>query len=131
MFTDAERSRVQDAIRQHDQALFAHLLTPELFLQAAQLSGLPLIRSPLNLINLVCLAVRAARHPEKSFAEVLGLPLQTLQDNEQFPSSDLAHLLDDAQQRRRSSPQRRPRSRHDPRRSAPQRASAPASSKAR
>jgi Transposase DDE domain len=131
MFTDDDRSRVQDAIRQHDQALFAHILTPDLFFQAAQLSGLPLIRSPLNLINLVCLAVRAARHPDKSFAEILGLPLQTLQDNEQFPSSDLAHLLDDAQQRRRSAPHRRQRSRHDPRSGAPERVSEQAFSQAR
>jgi hypothetical protein len=77
MFTAEDRSRVPDQIRQHDQALFAHILTPDLFFQAAQLSGLPLIRSPLNLINLVCLALSAARIPQQSFADLLELPLNT------------------------------------------------------
>ena len=126
MFTDEDRCRVQDEIRQHDQALFAHILTPELFLQAARLSGLPLVRAPLNLVNLVCLAVRAARHPDRSFADLLGLPLQTLQDHEQFPASALAKLLDDAKQRRR-----RPRHRHDPHAAAAEHVSAQAFAQAR
>ena len=72
MFTDAKRSRVQDEIRQHDQALFAHLLTPDLFWQAARLCGLSILCSPLNLINLVWLAVSASPRL-KSFAKRLPL----------------------------------------------------------
>ena len=53
MFTDKNRAEVQDELRRRDQALFAHILAPELFFQAARLCHLPLIRSPLNLINLV------------------------------------------------------------------------------
>jgi hypothetical protein len=110
MFTDEKRSRIYDTIRQHDQALFAHLLTPDLFVQAARLSGLRLIRSPLNLVNLVWLAVRAARHPELSFAALLGLPLQTLRDHQGFAAADEGQLLTDAPPARR-----RRANRHDPR----------------
>jgi len=109
MYTDEKRSRVQDEIRQHDQALFAHILTPDLFVEAARLCGLRIICSPLNLINLVWLAVSAARNPEKCFADLLGLPLQMLRDNETFSSSELCKLIDDAKQ------QRRRKNRHDPR----------------
>jgi Transposase DDE domain len=109
MFTDKKRAEVQDEIRRRDQVLFAHILTPELFFQAARLSNLPLIRSPLNLINLVWLAVRAARSPELCFADILGLSLTTLQDNESYPTSVLAQLLDaPAEQPQKTSP-------HDPR----------------
>jgi hypothetical protein len=41
MFTDEKRAEVYDRIRYHDQAMFAHLLTPELFFQAARLAGSP------------------------------------------------------------------------------------------
>jgi hypothetical protein len=105
---------------------------------------LPLVRSPLNLVNLVWLALSAARNPEQSFADLLGLPLQVLQDNENFPSSDRHQFIGAARQprrrkskrqrksRRRPTP-RRPRqpSRHDPRGGAPERVSAQAFAKAR
>jgi DDE family transposase len=138
MFTDVKRSRVQDAIRQRDQALFAHVLTPDLFLQAAQLCGRRILCSPLNLITLVWLAVGAARNPRLSFAALLGLPLQALRDQESFPSSDLAKLLDDAKRRRRRKSKRRRPSRrgrtcrrHDPRGGDPGRVSEAAFAKAR
>jgi hypothetical protein len=130
MFTDAKRSRIQDAIRQHDQALFAHLLTPELFFQAARLCGLSILRSPLNLINLVWLALRAARNPHLSFAALLGLPLKTLKDHETYPTSDLCRLIGRAQQPRRGKSQRKSR-RHDPRGGDPEQVSEAAFAKAR
>jgi hypothetical protein len=125
MFTDPTRGRVSDELRRLDHQLFAHLLTPDLFFQAARLSGLPLVRSPLNLVNLVWLAVSAARHPEASFAALLGLPLKALQDQENFPASELHARLDRAKQRRR------PKAKHDPRGGDPACVSVQAFSQAR
>jgi Transposase DDE domain len=125
MFTDHNRAEVHDEIRRHDLAIFAHLLTPELFLQAAQLANLPLIRSPLNLINLVWLALSAARNPDLCFADLLGLSRKTLQDHDSFPKSRLARLLDPPHQ----SPQKT--SPHDPRQDAAQPVSEAAFAKAR
>src|SRR5260370_9563142 len=109
MFTDKNRAGVQDEIRRHDQATFAHLLTPDLFFQAAALCGLKIILSPLNLINLVWLALSAARNPDLCFADLLGLSLKTLQNQESFPGSPLAKLLGEPDQPRPN------QSRHDPR----------------
>jgi hypothetical protein len=112
MFTDKNRAAVQDEIRRRDQVLFAHILTPELFFQAARLCGLPIILSPLNLINLVWLAVSAARNPDLCFADILGLCLKPLQDHESFPGSLLDKLLGAAE------PSGKKKSRHDPRKNA-------------
>jgi hypothetical protein len=76
LFTDEKRGRVGDERRRQDTKLFAPMLTPDLLLQAARLCGLRLVSAPLNLINRVWLAVRAARHPQESFAALLGLPLK-------------------------------------------------------
>jgi hypothetical protein len=115
MFTDEKRGRFSDELRRQDNKLFAPILTPDLFFQAARLCGLRIARAPLNLINLVWLALSAARHPEESFAWLLGLPLKTLRDHENFSSSGLAQLLHDAEQPRRPKARRRRPSRHDPR----------------
>src|SRR5947207_7638487 len=112
MFTDKKRTEVQDQLRQHDQAIFAHILTPDLFFQAARMCELPLVRSPLNLINLVWLAVAAARNPKKCFADVLELSRKVLQDDEAFSDSSLAKLLETS-----AAPARQV-SRHDPRKGA-------------
>lgn len=125
MFTAEKRARVADELRRRDSRLFAHILTPDLFFQAARLAGLRLVRSPLNLVNLVWLALSAARHPEESFASLLGLPLKTLQDHESFPASDLHTFLDQA------GPPGHRRAKHDPRGGAPQRVSVQAFSQAR
>jgi hypothetical protein len=125
MFTDKNRTEVQDQLRQRDQAVFAHILTPELFFQAARMCELPLVRSPLNLINLVWLAVSAARNPKKSFADVLELSRKVLQDNEAFSRSPLAKLL------KSSAAPARQTSRHDPRKDANESVSEAAFSKAR
>jgi Transposase DDE domain len=125
MFTDQERGRVSDELRRQDNKLFAHILTPDLFVQAARLCGLRLVCSPLNLVNLVWLALSAARHPEESFASVLGLPLKVLQDNENFPASELHTFLEQAKQPRRRT------AKHDPRGGAPECVSLQAFSQAR
>jgi Transposase DDE domain len=125
MFTDKKRARVQDEIRRHDQATFAHILTPDLFLQAAAQCHLKIILCPLNLINLVWLAVSAARNPDLGFADILGLSLKTLQNQESFPGSPLDQLLGD------SDPLLQHTSRHDPRKEAAEPVSAAAFAKAR
>src|SRR5579862_1141946 len=96
MFTDEERSKVHDEIHRRDNQLFAHVLTPGLFLQAAVDCGLPLICSPLNLINLVWLALAAARNPKMAFAALLDLPFESLQDQQDFAGSDLQQRIDHA-----------------------------------
>ena len=125
MFTDRKRAEAQDEIRRHDQAIFDHILTPELFFQAARMCGLPLVLSPLNLINLVWLAVSAARNPKQCFADILTLSRKTLQDHESFSGSPLAELL------KASSPPGDKTSRHDPRKGAGEPVSEAAFSKAR
>jgi hypothetical protein len=125
MFTDKKRAEVQDQLRQHDQAIFDHILTPELFFQAARMCELSLVLSPLNLINLVWLALSAARNPKKCFADVLELSRKALEDNEAFSGSSLAKLL------KASGAPARKTSRHDPRKGAGEPVSEPAFSKAR
>jgi hypothetical protein len=125
MFTDKNRTEVQDQLRQHDQAIFAHILTPDLFFQAARMCELPLVLSPLNLINLIWLAVCAAREPKKCFADVLELSRKVLQDNEAFSGSSLAKLLES------SGAPARQTSCHDPRKGADKPVSEAAFSKAR
>jgi hypothetical protein len=114
MFTDQKRAQVQDEIRRHDHPLFAHLLTPDLFLQAALQCGLKIVCSPLNLINLVWLALSAARNPAASFASLLGLPLKILQDHQAYASSPLGRRLGSPRKARKRKPKKN-RSRHDPR----------------
>jgi len=115
MYTDEHRCRVQDELRRQDHQLFVHLLTPELFVQAARMCGLKIISSPLNLVNLVWLALVAARHPEQSFASLLDRTRKALHDQECFPSSSLGPLLDDADRQRRQARRPDPRpSRHAP-----------------
>lgn len=125
MFTDKKRTEALDEIRRHDQAIFDHILTPELFFQAAWMCELPIALSPLNLINLVWLAVSAARNPKKCFADVLELSRKTLQDNEAFSGSALAKLLDAPEASAGKT------SRHDPRKDPGEPVSEAAFSKAR
>jgi hypothetical protein len=125
MYTDEKRTAAQDEIRRRDQVLFAHILTPGIFIQAARLCKLQIIRSPLNLINLVWLAVSAARNPDLCFADILGLSVKTLEDDESFPGSVLAVLLGVADQPGQK------KSRHDPRQGPAEPVSEAAFAKAR
>jgi len=132
MFTDQTRGRLSDELRRQDNTLFAHILTPELFFQAARLCGLRLVCAPLNLVNLVWLALSAARNPRQSFASLLGLPLKALRDHENFPASDLHRCIAQAEhQRRRKPKRRRPTPDHDPRGGLAERVSEQAFAQAR
>jgi hypothetical protein len=124
MFTDKKRAEVHNEIRRRDQALFDHLLSPDLFFQAAQQCGLRILLCPLNLINLVWLAVAAARQPDRNFADILAVCLKTLQDHQSFSKSAWRQLL--AQPKRR-----RHQSRHDPRKHPAEPVSEAAFAKAR
>lgn len=99
MYTDKERAQIHQQVRAREHALFAHILTPGLFLQAARDCGLKIVASPLNLINLVWLALSAARNPQQSFACLLGLPFNALHDSQSFACSALAGRLDRANAR--------------------------------
>jgi hypothetical protein len=112
LFTDEKRSRAHDELRRQEHQLFAHLLTPDLFVQAALRCGLLVICSPLNLINLVWLALSAARNPRASFAALLQGPVNALRDNERFPNSSLDRLLDGANRQPPRDPRRGPKARH-------------------
>jgi len=148
MYTDEKRTGVHDVIRRQDHQLFAHILTPALFFQAALMCGLKIVRSPLNLINLVWLALSAARHPELSFACLLERPLNSLRDSESFPGSDLERRIDEANRPRTAKSRRarqrrgknnrhahkggcRAHARHDPHGTAAERVSEEAFTKAR
>lgn len=127
MFTDEHRCSVWDQIRQHDLRAFAKLLPPELVITAAVQAGIRVGRGPLYVVNLTWLAVAAALHASKSFAEVLTLTLKLLADTEGFTSTPLGRERHNAQRRKRP----RRRSRHDPRQQDPMVVSEEAFTKAR
>ncbi len=112
MFTDEHRRTVWDQIRQHDLRAFARWLSPELLTAAAAKAGVRVGQGPLYVANLVWLAVGAALHGSKSFADVLTLTLKLLADTEGFASTPLGKERNNA--KRRKNTQRR--SKHDPRR---------------
>jgi hypothetical protein len=107
MYIDKNRAGVFDAIRQQEQQLFAHLLSPDVFVQAAIRCGLKILANPLNLITLVWLAVTAARRPDLSFSDLLDQFVRSGRDDERFPQSRLAGLIDDANQQYRQQKRRR------------------------
>ena len=90
MFTDEHRRNVWDQIRQHDLRAFARLLSPELVIEAAVRAGIRVGRGPLYVVNLTWLAVAAALHASKSFADVLTLTLKLLTDAEGFASTSIS-----------------------------------------
>ena len=131
MFTDPTRASIHDEMHRQSNKLFAHLLTPTLFFQAASLCGLQILRSPLNLVNLVWLALAAARDGRASFVALLTAPLKALEDHQTFPATDLGRFIAQAEadrpkpnhssKRRRNkkrgpTPSRRPNNKpdHDP-----------------
>lgn len=112
MFTDEHRRIVWDRIRQYDLRAFAGWLPPELLIAAATKAGIRIGKGPLYVANLAWLAVAAALHTSRSFADVLTLTLKLLADSEGFASTPLGKERNNAKRRK---PRRR-RSRHDPRR---------------
>lgn len=112
MFTDEHRRIVWDQIRQHDLRAFGKWLSPELLTAAAAKAGVRVGQGPLYVANLVWLAVGAALHGSKSFADVLTLTLKLLADTEGFASTPLGQERNKAKRRKNT----RRRSKHDPRR---------------
>jgi hypothetical protein len=112
MFTDEHRRIVWDQIRQHDLRAFAKWMSPELLTTAAAEAGVRIGAGPLSVVNLAWLAVAAALHTSKRFADVLTLTLKLLVDSGGFAGTPLGAVRSRA--RRCRGPRRR--SRHDPRR---------------
>ena len=112
MFTDEHRRIVWDQIRQHDLRAFAKWLSPELLTTAAAKAGVRVGKGPLYVVNLTWLAVAAALHASKSFADVLTLTLKLLSDTQEFASTPLGKERNNAKRRKGTGR----RSRHDPRR---------------
>jgi hypothetical protein len=84
MFKDVVRQEVFDQLREHDLRVFAKHLTYAVFVEAARRAGLRLWSCPLNLANLVWLAMAAAWRKSQSFVSILTVTLKLLQDQEQF-----------------------------------------------
>jgi hypothetical protein len=139
MFTDGVRKDVQDRLREHDLRAFADKLTPGVFFEAAQRTGLRICTCPLNLINLVWLGIAAAWRKTESFVSILTVTLKLLQDQEHFGQSEFGKDLRRQQRQaaRRARRARRgkkgckKRSKHDPRRQDPTQVTEEAFAKAR
>lgn len=116
MFTDEHRYGTCKEIRQQDIRAFAHLLTPELVVQAGILCGRALVRSPLCIVSLVWLSVSCALHPHDSFTAVLISTLRILEDQACFASSPLGQKQRNG---RRRDQRRLTENKHDPRRGDP------------
>jgi hypothetical protein len=80
MYQHPTRARFWGQLWQRDTRAFNHLLTPDLIQQAAADAGLTPAASPLNLFQLVWLAVACAWHGRHSFAGVLTLAFKLLAD---------------------------------------------------
>lgn len=89
MFRDGPRVKVWDQIRQRHLPAFNRLLTREVVIEAARLAGVAVGDSPLSVLMLPWLAVSAALHVGKSFAEVLVVALKILSDQPGWEKSPL------------------------------------------
>jgi len=133
MFRDDIRKEVHDQLREHDLRAVADKLTPDVFFKAAQRAGLRICACPLNLVNLVWLAIAAAWRKTESFATILTMTLKLLEDQEQFAQSQFGKDLrrKQRQAKRRGKGRGRARKKHDPRGQDPTRVSEEAFVKAR
>jgi len=120
VFQDGLRLQVFQDLRERDTRAFAHQLPPAVFSAAADRSGVRLGTNPLNPVHLVWLAVAAAWHHTRTFADVLGLTLKLLRDADVWPVTA-------------APPDPRPerRSKHDPRGTDPAQVTEEAFAKAR
>ena len=105
MFTDESRDNVWQQLRQRGLQAVTGVLTPQAMQAAAQAANVRIGKSPLNACTLAWLAVVGAVHTTKSFAEVLKITLKLLDDTQ----------IAVCKPERKSSKQRRKRSKHDPR----------------
>ena len=131
MFTDERRYDVWEQIRQHDVRAFSGLLAPSVLLEAAQRTGVKVVKSPLCVINLIWLGVASALHCTSDFASVLSLTLKLLEDHPGFGGSSIGRAQRSGSRRSRRTSSGRKRSKHDPRRSDPTHVSEEAFAKAR
>lgn len=80
MFTDELRHDVWEKVRQCDCRAFQQFLQPEVFHAAAERANVPLGSSALSKGTLVWLGILTALHQTRSFATVLLLTFQLVQD---------------------------------------------------
>ena len=123
MFRDGPRAQVWDQIRQRHLPAFNRLLTREVVIEAARLAGDAVGDSPLSILMLPWLAVSAALHVGKSFADVLVVALKILSDQPGCEKSPLGrhcavprHCPGKKRgQRGKKGKQPVPKNKHDPR----------------
>jgi Transposase DDE domain len=127
MCPDPIKVNIWEQLRQRDAKVVDRFLTPAVVAQAAEQSACAYGRGPLNLAALAWLAVVAAIHTAKNFADVLLLVLKLTQDDAGWAASPLAALQRRGQQQRGRSPAKP----HDPRGSDPCQLSEEAFSQAR
>jgi hypothetical protein len=80
VYCDPTRARFWGQLWHRDGRAFTRLLTPDLIAQAARQALLCRGRGPLHVVNLVWLALAAARYLARSFADLLTAPLKGLRD---------------------------------------------------
>jgi hypothetical protein len=133
MFCDKVRQEVYDQLRSQDLRVFSKQISWSVFVQAAERAGLRLWSCPLNLANLVWLAIAAAWRKSESFVTILTVTLKLLQDQEHFGQSAFGRDLARKQrhhQKAKSKKRQRP-SKHRPQGNDPTRVTEEAFAKAR
>lgn len=108
MFTDELRNKVWNEIRQRDLRAFSRLLPAEVFLAAGQLAGVRLGGSALSLVQLVWLGTASALHRTRSFASILQLTVQLLNDSGLWQSPAKRRGRNARGKRSKHSPRARP-----------------------
>jgi Transposase DDE domain len=121
MFRDGHRGKVWDQIRQRDLPAFNHLLTREAVVEAAVHAGVTVGDGPLSVLTLTWLAVSAALHIGKCFADVLVVGLKVLSDQPGWNESTLGRQCktprrcQDRKRGKQGKNGRQQRKKHDPR----------------
>lgn len=132
MFTDEQRNKVWDEVREHGIRAFARQLTPATFAAAAERSGIQVGGSPLNVVNLVWLGISAALNVTKDFAAILTMTVKLLEDQQGFNETSVGRAVANGRRREKSNRNKnRNRSKHSPKREDPTRVSEEAFVKAR
>jgi hypothetical protein len=130
MFKDERRFDVWDTIRQQGIRAFAKHLTPAVVAEAARLTGVQLVKSPLCVANLVWLGIASALHVGIDFATVLTMTLKLLEDQQTFYSTKVGKAKKNGQRRKQKKGTKR-KSKHHPKRHDPTELSEEAFVKAR
>jgi hypothetical protein len=121
VFKDERRGKVWDQIRQRDLPAFSRLLNRDAVVEAAVLAGITVGDGPLSVLMLPWLAVSAALHVGKAFADVLVVALKILSDQPGWKQSPLGRQCEAPRARpgnKRRKPGKRGKQRpkkHDPR----------------